>query len=111
MAHSLGNMVVSSMIHDYGLQVSKYLMCNSAVPAEAYDASISLRTPKLVHPEWEEYPSNSWASNWHTLFDDYPNDDRKDLGWPGRFTGVLTVAINFYGRRVHLILIAGCILT
>ena len=30
MAHSLGNMVVSSMIQDYGLQVSKYLMCNSA---------------------------------------------------------------------------------
>ena len=96
MAHSLGNMVVSSMIHDYGLQVSKYLMCNSAVPAEAYDVSMSLRTSKLVHPEWEEYPPNSWASNWHTLFDDYPNDDRKRLGWPGRFTGVLAVAINFY---------------
>lgn len=36
MAHSLGNMVVSSMIQDHGLQVSKYLMCDSAVPSEAY---------------------------------------------------------------------------
>ena len=72
MAHSLGNMVVSSMIHDYGLQVSKYLMCNSAVPTETYDASIGLRTPKLVHPEWEEYPTNSWSASWYTLFKDDP---------------------------------------
>lgn len=36
MAHSLGNMVVSSMMQDYGLAVSKYLMCDSAVPSAAY---------------------------------------------------------------------------
>ncbi len=96
MAHSLGNMVVSSMIHDYGLQVSKYLMCNSAVPAEAYDRSMSLRTSKLVHPDWEEYPTNSWTASWHTLFKDDLNDDRKYLGWPGRFTNVLNKAVNFY---------------
>lgn len=96
MAHSLGNMVVSSMIHDYGLQVSKYLMCNSAVPAEAYDRSMSLRTSKLVHPDWEEYPTNSWTASWHTLFKDDLNDDRKYLGWLGRFTNVLNKAVNFY---------------
>jgi hypothetical protein len=95
-AHSLGNMVVSSMIQDYGLQVSKYLMCNSAVPAEAYDASPSLRVPQLVHPDWEEYPTNSWAANWHTLFANEPNDDRKLLGWPGRFANVSQYAVNFY---------------
>ena len=96
MAHSLGNMVVSSMIHDYGLQVSKYLMCNSAVPAEAFDVSMSLRTSKLVHPEWEEYPTNSWTASWHTLFKNDLNDDRKYLGWPRRFSSVLNVAVNFY---------------
>ena len=96
MAHSLGNMVVSSMIHDYGMQVSKYLMCNSAVPAEAFDVSMSLRTSKLVHPEWVEYPTNSWTASWHTLFKNDLNDDRQYLGWPGRFTGVLAVAVNFY---------------
>ena len=96
MAHSLGNMVVSSMIHDYGLQVSKYLMCDSSVPAEAFDVSMNLRTPKLVHPEWEEYPTNSWAASWHTLFKNDPNDDRKYLGWPRRFSSVLNVAVNFY---------------
>ena len=96
MAHSLGNMVVSSMIQDHGLQVSKYLMCNSAVPAEAYDMSMSLRTSKLVHPEWEKYLTNSWAASWHTLFKNEPSDDRKYLGWPGRFTNVLNKAVNFY---------------
>lgn len=101
MAHSLGNMVVSSMIHDYGLQVSKYLMCNSAVPAEAYDRSMSLRTSKLVHPDWEEYPTNSWTASWHMLFKDDLNDDRKHLGWPGRFTNVLNKAVNFYSTSDH----------
>lgn len=96
MAHSLGNMVVSSMIQDYGLQVSKYLMCNSAVPAEAYDASLSLRVPQLVHPEWEDYPTNTWSSSYHSLFDGLPADDRRLLGWPGRFADVARYAVNFY---------------
>ena len=51
MAHSLGNMVCSSMIQDYELNVDCYLMCNSAVPAEAYDTDEALRVPQLVHPE------------------------------------------------------------
>ena len=96
MAHSLGNMVVSSMIQDHGLQVSKYLMCNSAVPAEAYDPSLSLRSSKLVHPDWEEYPTNSWTASWHTLFKNDTDDDRKHLGWPNRFANVLGTAVNFY---------------
>ena len=79
MAHSLGNMVVSSMIQDHGLSVSKYLMCNSAVPAEAYDASLSLRVPQLVHPEWEDYPTNTWTASYHSLFDELPTDDRRLL--------------------------------
>ncbi len=98
MAHSLGNMVVSSMIQDYGLQVSKYLMCDSAVPSEAYYPAndVSIRVPQLVHPQWEEYPTNSWASNWHKLFVGDSSDDRRLLGWPGRFLGVTQNAVNFY---------------
>ena len=84
------------MIQDHGLQVSSYLMCNSAVPAEAYDASASLRVPQLVHPDWTDYPTNSWASNWHRLFANDANDDRAKLGWPGRFADVASVAVNFY---------------
>ena len=57
---------------------------------------MSLRVPQLVHPEWEEYPTNSWASSWHWLFRNEPNDDRKHLGWPGRFSNVAQYAVNFY---------------
>ena len=98
MAHSLGNMVVSSMIQDYGLEVSKYIMCDSAVPSEAYYPAndVSIRVPQLVHPDWEEYPTNSWASNWHKLFVDDLYDDRRKLGWPGRFIDVAQYAVNFY---------------
>ena len=98
MAHSLGNMVCSSMIQDYGLQVSKYLMCDSAVPSEAYCGpdDISIRVPQLVHPAWTEYPTNTWASNWHKHFREIPDDDRKFLGWPARFSNVPAVAVNFY---------------
>lgn len=98
MAHSLGNMVVSSMIQDHGLQVSRYLMCDSAVPSEAYypEGTLSIRVPQLVHPDWENYPTNSWTSNWHTLFANDANDDRKYLGWPGRFIDVAQYAVNFY---------------
>ncbi len=96
MAHSLGNMVCSSVIQDYELVPDCYLMCNSAVPAEAYDSDSSLRVPQLVHPEWVEYPTNSWASCWHWLFRNEPNDDRRLLGWPGRFSNVAQYAFNFY---------------
>jgi len=109
MAHSLGNMVCSSMIQDYGLQVSKYLMCNSAVPSEAYCQTndTSLRVPQLVHPEWEEYPTNSWAASWHWLFRNDPNDDRKFLGWPGRFSNVEQYAVNFYSTGDEVLELAG----
>ena len=50
MAHSLGNMVVSSMIEDHGLVPSAYIMCNSAVPIEAFDPEIE-GTNVLVHQE------------------------------------------------------------
>lgn len=98
MAHSLGNMVVSSAIQDHGLQVRKYLMCNSAVPSEAYsdEDDISIRTPVLVHSDWEQYPTNSWTSSWHKLFVDDLSDGRRLLGWPGRFKDVLPCAVNFY---------------
>lgn len=107
MAHSLGNMVCSSVIQDYELVPDCYLMCNSAVPAEAYDSDSSLRVPQLVHPEWVEYPTNSWASCWHWLFRNEPNDDRRLLGWPGRFSNVAQYAFNFYSTGDEVLELAG----
>ena len=102
MAHSLGNMVVSSMIQDHGLQVSKYLMCNAAVPAEAYDTTLS-PTNALVHRDWSEYPRKSFANEWYKLFEDDPNDDRQLLTWGGRFADVVNVAVNFYSTGDHVL--------
>ena len=39
LAHSLGNMLVSSAAVDHNLQYSRYYMLNAAVPMEAYDGA------------------------------------------------------------------------
>ncbi len=96
MAHSLGNMVVSSAIQDHGMQVAKYFMLNAAVPAEAFDPSLADASPSnvLVHDYWREYTNRTWAAKWHELFP--PSDDRNRLTWRGRFADVASVAYNFY---------------
>lgn len=95
-AHSLGNVVASSLIQDHGLEADAYLMLDAAVPAEAYDPDPALRVPQLVHPDWEAYPTNAWSASWHRLFAGRPGDGRTALGWPGRFADVAAVAVNFY---------------
>lgn len=102
MAHSLGNMVVSSMIQDYGLQVSKYLMCNSAVPAEAYDTTLT-PTNVLVHKDWNEYPRKAFANEWYKCFEEDVGDDRQLLTWGGRFADVADYAVNFYSTGDHVL--------
>ena len=102
MAHSLGNMVVSSMIQDHGLQASRYIMCNSAVPAEAYDTTLT-PTNVLVHKDWSGYPRKSFANEWYRLFEDNVEDDRQLLTWGGRFADVVNVAVNFYSTGDHVL--------
>ena len=98
MAHSLGNMVVSAMIEDHGLVPSAYIMCNSAVPIEAFDPEID-GTNVLVHEEWVDYPTNTWAKSWYTLFPEA--DSRSKLTWRGRFPSVAQYAFNFYSAGDH----------
>ncbi len=102
MAHSLGNMVASSMIQDHGLQVSRYLMCNSAVPAEAYDTSL-IPTNVLVHRDWNGYPRKAFANEWYRCFEGNVGDDRQLLTWGGRFTDVADCAVNFYSTGDHVL--------
>ena len=102
MAHSLGNMVVSSMIQDHELQVSKYLMCNSSVPAEAYDTTLEPNNV-LVHKAWNDYPRKSFANEWYRLFASDGGDDRRKLTWSGRFSDVASVAVNFYSTGDHVL--------
>ena len=95
-AHSLGTMVAAAAIQDYGMQVEKLIMLNSAIPAEAFDPSLADATPenKLVHDNWTGYTNTCWAALWHQLF---PSDDsRSKLTWRGRFAAVVPIAVNFY---------------
>jgi len=97
LAHSLGNMVVSSAIQDCGLSVNKYFMLNAAVATECYDASVfneSTNSNYMLHGDWQGYHSNTWCSTWHKLFSS--PDDRTELTWRNRFPSVLSAAYNFY---------------
>jgi len=103
MAHSLGNMVVSSAIADHGMGVHKYFMFNAAVAAEAYDVSqwnTAAMYPVMVPGEWFPYPSSSWSAKWHEhfLFAGQPNDDRGCLTWKNRLMSVssATTLYNYY---------------
>jgi len=98
LAHSLGNMVVSSAIQDHNMQVDKYFALNSAVASEAYDAGLfdTATDNPLVHSEWVDYTNTCWSANYHDFFGS--GDDRSRLTWRGRFADVptLTEMFNFY---------------
>ena len=86
-AHSLGNMVVSSSICDFGLRPSQYFLLNAAIPEEAFDDSRwndSTNGNPMVHHEWKDYLQRTWSANWHKLF----LDDRRKLTWKNRFSSL-----------------------
>ncbi len=95
-AHSLGTMVAAAAIQDYGMQVEKLIMLNSAIPSEAFDSSLADDSPenRLVHDDWMDYTNVCWTAKWHELFAD--GDARSRLTWKGRFVDVARVAVNFY---------------
>ena len=91
-------MVVAAAIQDHGLQVDKFIMLDSAIPAEAFDPSLAdyNSANHLVHADWTGYPSQSWAARWHEFYNSDPDDSRGKLTWKGRFSRVCPVAVNFY---------------
>ena len=64
-------MVAAAAIQDYGMQVDKLIMLNSAIPSEAFDPSLANYSPEnhLVNDEWVEYRSECWVARWHELLD------------------------------------------
>ena len=108
MAHSLGNMVASSAICDYGWRPNQYFMLNAAVPTEAYagrplEPSAKATAYYMIHQAWREkddkYPAESYASNWYRLFnDDESERPWRNLTWVNRFKGIeeKTEVTSFY---------------
>lgn len=93
LAHSLGNMLVSSAIKDHGLSnYVKYYMLNAAVPMEAYDGG-AYAAPMIDH-DWRDVSNVVYSANWHRLFNG-EEDGRSSLTWKRRFNGIARV-INCY---------------
>jgi hypothetical protein len=97
-AHSLGNMVASSAVKDFGLSVDKYLALNAAVATEAYDGgsgNLQMVNPDASSypPPWTNYDQGLWASGWYQLFP--TNDGRHNLTWINRF-GIIGNFYNYY---------------
>ena len=97
LGHSLGNMVISAAIQDYGLSVEKYFMLDAAVASECYDPTVfntATTGNYMLNSAWSGYNTNTWCSTWFELFSS--PDDRAKVTWQDRFPTVLSVAYNFY---------------
>jgi pimeloyl-ACP methyl ester carboxylesterase len=103
--HSLGNMVVSNAMAEFGLEADRYFLIDAAVPMEAYRADQLLATTirqdgyrdmpgYMREGTWVDYPEKVYASEWFDLFN--ADDPRRNLTWRNRFESVLDVAYNFY---------------
>lgn len=96
-AHSLGNMVVSSAIQDHNLKVDNYFMLEAAVASECYDAS-QFNTAETDNPmvptAWAGYHNFTWCSCWHVLFGQFEFQSR--LTWVNRFSNVTPQLYNFH---------------
>lgn len=102
-AHSLGNMLVSAAIQDYGMPHERYFMLNAAVPMEAYDAEdgITQESHDNMTPElWTGYADRIRATHWFELFPE--GDGRRLLTWKDRFVSVANV-VNFYSTQEDVV--------
>ena len=109
--HSMGNVVISNAISQFGLVHDKYFMIDAAVAIEAYDAeqvtvvSRGLEVPKMfermIEAKWKGYSEDVMASNWHKLFNE--GDPRRKLTWNNHFSDALENAYNFYSSGENIL--------
>jgi Regulator of chromosome condensation (RCC1) repeat/Alpha/beta hydrolase of unknown function (DUF900) len=94
-AHSLGNMLVGSAIHDWGAKIKNYLMIDAAVALESYDSTAE-KEPEMVQPAWNDYLPHFWASEWYNCSAFSAEDGRRTLTWRNRFSSIGPNTYNFY---------------
>ena len=102
-AHSLGNMLVSAAIQDYGMPHEKYFMLNAAVAMEAFDPTngITQALHDNMTPEaWTNYTDRVRATHWFERFPE--GDGRRLLTWKGRFCNVTNI-VNFYSTQEEVV--------
>ena len=103
--HSLGNVLISSAIKDYGLDYTKFVMLNAAVAREAFDADAY--DEDMVDEDWLGVTNHlDWASRWYRNFADRkydPYEYRRKLAWRGRFAN-LPRTVNYYSPTDNVLL-------
>ena len=103
LAHSLGNMLVSAAIQDYGMPYEKYFMLNAAIALEAFDPIDGITTEshdKMTPEAWTNYTDNVRATHWFERFPE--GDGRRLLTWKGRFANVANI-VNFYSTQEEVV--------
>lgn len=70
--------------------------CLSSIRADVLKLTlVFLASSRCLCLAWTIFLA-AWTSAWHALFAEFPDDDRRLLGWPGRFADVAQHAVNFY---------------
>ena len=103
LAHSLGNMLVSAAIQDYGMEHEKYFMLNAAIAMEAFDSTRGVTQEshdKMTPAAWTNYTDRVRATHWFERFPD--GDGRRLLTWKGRFANVTNI-VNFYSTQEEVV--------
>ena len=102
-AHSLGNMLVSAAIQDYGMEYEKYFMLNAAVAMEAFDPTGGITQEshdKMTPAAWTNYTDRVRSTHWFERFSE--GDGRRLLTWKGRFANVTNI-VNFYSTQEEVV--------
>ena len=102
-AHSLGNMLVSAAIQDYGMQYERFFLLNAAVAMEAFDPTggITQASHDNMTPQtWTNYTDRVRATHWYNIFPE--GDGRRLLTWKGRFSNVTNI-VNFYSTQEEVV--------
>jgi pimeloyl-ACP methyl ester carboxylesterase len=110
--HSLGCMLVSSAIADYGLTVNNAILVDAAVSREAFDGDGDQDYYYMASPAWENltggegnttatYDRRLWASNWYQRFSS--GDARSNLTWLNRLAGANSKIYNFYSSTEDIL--------
>ena len=103
LAHSLGNMLTSAAIQDFGMPHRRYFMLNAAVAMEAFDPAGGITTDShdnMTPRAWTNYADRVRSTHWFERFPE--GDGRRLLTWKGRFCNVTNV-VNFYSSEEEVL--------
>lgn len=110
LAHSLGNMLASSLLVDHNgssdLNITHYAMLNAAIPSEAFGENNVV--DNMIPSEWTNLLPRTYASNWHQRFTNNA-DSRSQLTWKNRFAALSqssTKVYNFYSSTEDVLTLA-----